>query len=55
MNEISMRVSLEVYQNTGSLRFSEEITLGRDISLEEAAVVLSKFSELARTLKQKTK
>lgn len=50
MNEFTMRVSLEIYQqhHGGQLRLSEEIQLQRPMSLEEAARVLTKFSELAK-------
>ena len=48
MNEFSMRVSLEIYQGSNALRLNEEIQIRRPMTLEEAARVLTKFSELAK-------
>jgi len=52
MNEII--VTVEVYQHNppGQLRVSERINLGREISIKEAADILTKFAELAKSIQR---
>ena len=52
MNEITMRVVLEIYQqSSGTLRCMEEINLNRPLTIVEAAEVLQRFSLLAQQVK----
>lgn len=56
MNDLHMRVQLTIYQGSGSgLNLSEEIVMPRFITLEEAARILTKFSELARLAAESAK
>lgn len=51
-DSVTMRVNLEIYQQrTGSLRVSEEVSLNKPLNLCQAAVILTKFSDLAKAVK----
>jgi hypothetical protein len=54
MNDLSMRVELQIFsgQHQGNIRLSEEIAIRRPITLEEAAKILTRFSDLAKEVQQ---
>jgi hypothetical protein len=52
MDEITMRVNLEIYQaQRGQLRLSEEVSLNKPVDLSQAAQILTKFSDLAKAVR----
>jgi hypothetical protein len=54
MNDLTMRVELQIFgsPNQGSLRLTEEFAIRRPITLEEAAKILTRFSDLAKEVQQ---
>jgi len=49
----TMQVSLQIYgPGNQNLRIVEETTLSRTLTLTEAAQVLTRFSDLAKTIQQ---
>ena len=52
MDEVTMRVNLEIYQpRNGQLRISEEVSLHKPLNLSQAAEILTKFSDLVKAVK----
>lgn len=51
--QLFMRINLCIDQGCGSgLRLEEQIMIARSLSLEEAAKILTRFSELAKEVSQ---
>lgn len=49
---LRMRVMLEIYgEGNQNLRLTEDVSINHAVTLEEAARILTKFSELAKALK----
>jgi hypothetical protein len=54
MDGVTMRVNLEIYQphpTNGRLHLSEEVSLDKPLNLSQAAQILTKFSDLAKAVK----
>ena len=55
-NDLQMRVMLEIYGTemgfNQNLRLSEEIQIKKPLNLQEAAEILTRFSELAKSIQR---